>query len=588
MSDLLWRRVLVGLWFFAVVQLAVAIGMQVFAFAALQGVDSVYASFPPSQTVELHAIGPNLYLLSVAPDSVAYHEGARTGDILDASLLPPSRRFRIFSSFWWPGERVALTLRSRDGATKHIDLSAVRVPGTLDMWLANAGLAWMLLFAGFIVWRRPDTAQARVLSLLLILFNIGLQFQVQNWFTPLPLLDCALAALSCFPFYLSQTLFVTYANLFARPLSTLRKVLSFTAYAYALIIASVNALFWVNSATSGVSPVLYEAFRYAEGIAFALVLLPVLAGLFRARGSEREQLVWTSASLIPMYVLWIAVALPADASVERIAAIGINITLFLAPLGLTYSVLSKRLLDIGFTINRVAVYSVVSALVVGSFILVEYIVSEIMGTGRGVNLVVGAALALILGLSMRFIHKRVDRVLDEVFFRKRHEDEHAIRSFAREAEFITSEDVLLVRTRVVLEQHADASFIIIALDDGYGAYGKYDENDPAIVALRAWHKPVDLKTLDTTIHAEFAYPMIARGRLVGLVALGPKRSGENYAPDESEAIAQLARGVGVAVDTLRAAAPESSLVESVRSVAADIGEMKAMLRRAIREGLSSS
>jgi GAF domain-containing protein len=250
--------------------------------------------------------------------------------------------------------------------------------------------------------------------------------------------------------------------------------------------------------------------------------------------------------------------------------------------------LSKRLLDIGFTINRVAVYSVLSALVVGSFILVEYVVSQIMGAGRGANVAAGAALALVLGLSMRFIHRRVDRVLDEVFFRKRHEDERAIRSFAREAEFITDEDLLLDRARSVLEQRADASFVIIALDDGKGDYGEYDENDPAIVALRAWHKPVDLKTLETKIHAEFAYPMIARGRLVGFLALGPKRSGENYAPDESEAIAELAREVGLAVDALRAEAPENALLESLRSVADDIGEMKAMLRHAVREGLRSN
>jgi hypothetical protein len=588
MSDLLWRRVLVGLWFFAVVELATTLGMQAFVFGALQGAGNQYASFPRSQTLELDPAGPNLYRLSVGSDSVAYHEGARTGDVLDAGSLPPGRRFRIFSSFWWPGERVALTLRAPDGAAKHIVLNAVHVPGTLDMWLANAGLAWMLLFAGFIVWRRSDTPQARVLSLLLILFNIGLGFQVQNWITPLPLLDGALAALSCFPFYFSFTLFATYANLFARPLSPLRSALSFVTYAYAFIIASVNAMFLVSSATSGVWPAAYAAFQYAETIAFALPLLPVLAALVKARGSEREQLVWTSASLIPLYVLWVVVAFPAPPWVQRLQVIGVNVTFVTAPLGLTYSVLSKRLLDIGVTINRVAVYSVLSALVVGSFILVEYVVSEIMGAGRGANVAAGAALALVLGLSMRFIHMRVDRVLDEVFFRKRHEDERAIRSFAREAEFITDEDLLLDRARSVLEQRADASFVIIALDDGKGDYGEYDENDPAIVALRAWHKPVDLKTLETKIHAEFAYPMIARGRLVGFLALGPKRSGENYAPDESEAIAELAREVGLAVDALRAEAPENALLESLRSVADDIGEMKAMLRHAVREGLRSN
>jgi hypothetical protein len=44
--------------------------------------------------------------------------------------------------------------------------------------------------------------------------------------------------------------------------------------------------------------------------------------------------------------------------------------------------------------------------------------------------------------------------------------------------------------------------------------------------------------------------MSARGRLVGVLAIGPKRLGESYAPDEREAIAQLAHGVGIALDVL--------------------------------------
>jgi hypothetical protein len=43
----------------------------------------------------------------------------------------------------------------------------------------------------------------------------------------------------------------------------------------------------------------------------------------------------------------------------------------------------------------------------------------------------GPAVALALGLSMRFIHKYLDRFVDRVFSRKRHEDAAARRSFAR-------------------------------------------------------------------------------------------------------------------------------------------------------------
>jgi hypothetical protein len=44
--------------------------------------------------------------------------------------------------------------------------------------------------------------------------------------------------------------------------------------------------------------------------------------------------------------------------------------------------------------------------------------------------------------------------------------------------------------------------------------------------------------------------MIARGRMLGALAIGPKRSGEAYAPDESQAITGLAHGVATALDVL--------------------------------------
>jgi hypothetical protein len=102
----------------------------------------------------------------------------------------------------------------------------------------------------------------------------------------------------------------------------------------------------------------------------------------------------------------------------------------------------------------------------------------------------------------------------------------------------------------MLETHADASFVTFALGDGAGHYGDVSENDPAIVALHERRKALDLQTLSTGLQGEFAYPMMARGRLFGAMVLGPKRFGESYDPDESNAIMQLARTLGGALYTL--------------------------------------
>jgi len=79
------------------------------------------------------------------------------------------------------------------------------------------------------------------------------------------------------------------------------------------------------------------------------------------------------------------------------------------------------------------------------------------------------------------------------------------------------------------------------------------ENDSGIVALRAWRKPLDLGSLeDSELRGKYAFPMISRGALVGILVCGPKRNGEAYAPDESDALGALAHSVGTALDVLSA------------------------------------
>jgi GAF domain-containing protein len=119
-----------------------------------------------------------------------------------------------------------------------------------------------------------------------------------------------------------------------------------------------------------------------------------------------------------------------------------------------------------------------------------------------------------------------------------------LRTFGADAQFLASTSTLVRETKQALETHADATFVRLAMDDGAGHYGGVSESDPAIIALRDRHKAIDLKTLPTQLQGEFAYPMISRGELVGVLILGPKRSGEAYAPDESHAIMQLAHEVG--------------------------------------------
>ena len=424
--------------------------------------------------------------------------------------------------------------------------------------MAYAGIAWMLAFAAVLAVRCAHDRGARILAGALI----GLSFQSLlmpgNWLTPLPWLD-ALASMLSFACFIAVSLLATYALSFARPPSRDRIMLTWLAYVVAGIVAVLGAARvwsqWTGTFDAS-SPIFVSplALFVMNCLPYMLSVVCGIAAAFAAHASERSRFLWAFVPLARTYVGNFA-----DFSVFyphfTVAHVVNNVTAFVAPLGLTYSLLSRRVLDIGFVLNRAAVFSGVSIVLIGAFVLVEWALGEWMsGLSHGTNLAVSATLALGLGLSMRFVHGQVETFVDKVMFRKRRKDEEAIRRMAREAAYITDRDFLLARTASVAERNADATFAKVLLGDTWR-----DENDPALVTLRATHDVLDLHGTGTAFEGDLAFPMVARGRLLGVLLLGPKHSQETFAPDEIDALRDLSHSVAAALDVFALKQTDASI-----------------------------
>ena len=151
------------------------------------------------------------------------------------------------------------------------------------------------------------------------------------------------------------------------------------------------------------------------------------------------------------------------------------------------------------------------------------------GVSHATGWIANAALALVLGLSLNPMHKRADAFIDFVFFRKRNEDERALLDFSKESAYVTDAQVLLDQTLDKLRRHTDArdAAILIEAAGTYAAVRFYggvtapavDENDPAVLALKAWHRPLDPHRYAGAMCGALALPMVARGRLLGAIVL---------------------------------------------------------------------
>jgi hypothetical protein len=498
---------------------------------------------------------------SIEPGSAADVAGIRAGDTLDIRDASPVVRLRL-NNVPRAGEPLVLPLQ-RQGV-RHTVTVTPRPLTTGEFWrrdgwdqvLSMIGEFWGILVAAVLVWRRPESIEAQLLAIVLIFNNLAVAISGGNfWMTPWPALDVATYAISLIFGGAAQIVLVLYTLQFGRPISLARRVVSLVTIAliscFCLAEAASEVGDWSATIDPGVLAQTLPTVLNVVGYSIMPVVCIVLA-FFAARGAERPRIAWAGGSFVLLYLGYMFFQATAnDDSLKHYGDIVVDVATFVAPLGLTYALLNRRLLDVGFALNRAVVFTTLSLVIVGAFTLAEWALgSWLQSVSKATNLAVSAALALGLGLSIHPIHAWVDRFIDNVFFRKRHQDEKALRRFAHEAAFTTDPAAILERTTRELLDHAESTFADVLLYDGAGRYGDVDENDLALVALRASGERVDLHGLETAVHGDFAYPMVARGRFVGALVIGPKRSHEPYAPDESAAIAEVAHGVGIALDLL--------------------------------------
>jgi len=504
-------------------------------------------------TVAASTVPYHLVVLSIDPGHGADLAGLRPGDLIDIRHNTPLERFWLIGQ---PPIGRPVTMLAQRGALQHrvtiVPQQAAPIRRILltPVWF---GYLWITLFAAVIALRRSDDPQMRALCLLLVTYAMWAN-TTEHIITSGSLWVLVFAATANTVAALSVAFWAACAGSFAPPASALRRRAQWLCYALVALSIAFGLMKIAGILTLFVDPIAFSV--NAAVLPFALACLAASActvlAVHATQGADRQRAIW---ALVPGAVL-IFVGFGAEYAQNFVTsyelawgsyyfATTINV---ITPLALTYVAFNRRLLDIGFVLNRAAVFAVVSTALVGAFVLVEWVANEWLSANHTMSAVVSMLVALALGLSIRYIHRFADRLVDRVLFRKRYEAEALLRRFAHEAAFITDRTALLQRALSTVKASTGTEASIIVLDDGRS---NIDENDPALVSLRAWRKPLDLERYPgSALHGQFAFPMLARGELVGALVCGVKQDSEVYAPDESEALQMLADGVGSALSLL--------------------------------------
>jgi PDZ domain len=508
---------------------------------------------------------------SVTPGSPAAAAGIRPGDRI---LVLPTRANEIVGIVTEPGDIFVV----QDGS-RTIQLRAAVAPSSspiaLYVILVAARLAFFAM-AILVAWRRPDDPAARALALFFACFGFATGFDI-GIFHPL-WLRLVLIVVEQTAFYIGALAALAFACRFPTPpergfrATVSRWILPLAAFG--ILIGEGLQIFGIVEPASAQSIRAFVPIPFlASYVAVAILVIAVFWNSYRtSAGSDRVRIRWVLLTFafgfsgIVVFFAGIVMYGSTGGPLQYTA-----FTIFAIPFGLAYVILRHRVLDIGFVINRAVVYAGVSVVVVATFIIFEWLAGNFVQANSRASVILQLFAALALGLSIRPIHARVDRWVDDLFFRERHLAEAAVRKFAQEALLVTTERDLIAKTIEVAQRNMrlsgcalyaarDGSYV--PLESTFDNGATVSENDYAVLGMRTWHAPVELHDVQTRLPGELALPMTVRGRLAGFLLCGEKSSNEAFAPDEREALALLARDAGIALDSLRISALERRVGET--------------------------
>ena len=284
----------------------------------------------------------------------------------------------------------------------------------------------------------------------------------------------------------------------------------------------------------------------------------------------------------PIAIWFLVTAIPAERMPAWLAAIftlnfppWLLLLTVLFPLVMGYSILRNRLLRTDLVVRQGVQYALLTILALSGFALLVSGLTLIFGQAFQVtNPIFLGGLVFLLALGLNPLRNRLQKFVDNVFFRGVQAYEERVRAFSRE---MTNTVELPVIVRI-LRQHITSSllpeqlhtYIYDPINDQYSAAAGEDERptsdihfstaSPLIKLLQRSSLPVSFEDGSTPaalkpeqtrlalLNAQLFVPLPGSERPVGWLALGQRRSGEVYSSLDLGFLEHISIAAAVAVE----------------------------------------
>lgn len=539
----------------------------------------------------------------LVPGGAAEKAGLRTGDTVlgighrmlnKAAEAPPELRRHV------AGEAVDyLVSRGGEVFETKVVLTPFRLGSASYFYFAFLGLLFFVLGA-FVVSRRPDDPAVQVFYVLCILFMLfficRLRPSSYYW------IDYVVQVAGTLALFLLPAVFLHFFLLFpakktfrfaeraagdapAAPwLGALQRFLNRSPLLFTLLYTLPPALYVLQMAGArhgGTRRLIYGAptlnwILLADYLILGLLALAHTWWTSEDRAARRPILVLllgTVAGIVPFVVF--AVFFPSLFREDRYLAWGV-VPMALIPLTFAYAIVRFRLFDVEVIIRKSLVYATLTAVVTGFYALCLVAGNALVSTVSSSTLFSSPAFAFGFGLVVVLLfdplRRRMQSVVDRVFFRDRADFQRALLDMSRSVvsqlerpklrTLLTSRTAELLRLEsldLLLPRGEDGAFTDGTYADLPGGDGAGLPALPmgAVLPRLVLEKGVPVRlaeldgwTLDADSRAFVAaarrrpvtvlLPLATHGKLLGLLAVGRKRSEEELSREDLDHLLTIA------------------------------------------------
>ena len=178
--------------------------------------------------------------------------------------------------------------------------------------------------------------------------------------------------------------------------------------------------------------------RYSLG-AFALAGLILAKTFATATPSDRQRFAFVALGTLVSFIAYAVYYVP---GVPFAVGQVIGFAVVLMPICIAYAVFRLRVLDVNFVLNRALVFGVISVGVIAFVSLLDWFFARVVAIGRfaiGVELLATIAVGFLLDR----INRRVEGLVETLFFRRRRIAERHLRRAASALPYATDEDAIV-------------------------------------------------------------------------------------------------------------------------------------------------